>query len=90
MAVNLECYAPAALYLKQVSTVAYKCMGEKQNPEFRKRLILLDLLVRTHGLLDCIHLPGFQKTRNHHVSETGSVSVLRCRNGRRHLLSWIP
>jgi hypothetical protein len=33
---------------------------------------------------------GILETRKHDVSETGSVSVLRWKGGRRHLLSWAP
>jgi hypothetical protein len=33
---------------------------------------------------------GILETRKHDVSETGSVSVLRWKGGRRQLLSWAP
>jgi hypothetical protein len=33
---------------------------------------------------------GILGTRKHDVSETESVSVLRCGRGGRHLISWVP
>jgi hypothetical protein len=39
------------------------------------------VIIKSDGLVGCIHRSEFQKTRNHCVSQAGSASFLRCRKG---------
>jgi hypothetical protein len=46
------------------------------------------ILYRIIGFFGLFPSSGILETRKHDVSETGSVSDLRWRGGRRHLLTW--
>jgi hypothetical protein len=48
------------------------------------------VFIQNYWFFGLFRSSGILQTRKHDVSETGSVSVLRRKGVRRHLLSWAP
>jgi hypothetical protein len=58
---------------------------------FQWVLTMVCVTLRITKFLDFVHRAVFKKIKEHNVSETESVSLLRSEGGEReHLVSWVP